>query len=73
MVRGSMSRRRLVMSGVPQWSVLRPVHFKIFISDIDDGVACTLSKFSDDTKLSDAVGTVERRNAIQRDLDKFIK
>ena len=72
-VDGEVSNWKLVLSGVPQGSVLGPILFLIYINDLDDSITSNILKFADDTKLFRKVNTDGDKQHLQNDLDRLVK
>ena len=72
-VGGEYSDWSEVTSGVPQGSVLGPLLFLIFVSDIDEGITNKLLKFADDTKLVGDVSSPEGVESLYEDLELLYK
>ena len=61
------------MNGVPQGSVLGPILFLIYISDLDDNITSNILKFADDTKVFKRVNNDGDKQHLQNNLDKLVK
>ena len=65
MISSAKSSWRPEASGVTQRSILGPVLFNIFITDLNKGTECILSKFTDDRKLGGVANAPKVCVAIQ--------
>ena len=63
-----------VLSGVPQGTVLGPVLFIVYINDMKDCILhAPLRSFADDTRLLQAIETIEDVKKLQKDLQNVIQ
>lgn len=68
-ISSTKSSLRPVTGSVFQGSILWPIHFNIFVNDLDNGTQHYLSTFADDTKLGGMAGMPDGCAIIQGDLD----
>ncbi|CAM4453019.1 unnamed protein product [Caretta caretta] len=72
LLKGGLSGWREVTSGVPQGSVLGPILFNLFITDLGTKSGSVLIKFADDTKLGGIANLEKDRDTLQEDLDDLV-
>ncbi|KAL5257662.1 hypothetical protein ACHWQZ_G012546 [Mnemiopsis leidyi] len=73
-VEGYLSFAALIISGVPQGTVLGPILFLIFINDITQCVSNSVIRcFADDTRIMRPIATSEEMSFLQDDLDKVVE
>ncbi|CAM4622161.1 unnamed protein product [Caretta caretta] len=71
-LKGELSNWREVTSGVPQGSVLGPILFNLFITDLGTKSGSVLIKFADDTKLRGIANLEKDWDILQKDLDDLV-
>jgi len=69
MVNGQYSSWSVVVSGVPQGSILGPLLFLLFVNDIPDWIITNITMFADDTKIWTQLSCPEDAVKLQQDLD----
>ena len=70
-INGVASNVTNVTSGVPQGTVLGPILFLIYISDIGDNITSSKKIYVDDTKIKKGIRNESDVEELQEDLDKL--
>ena len=73
MVDGTQSREELVISGVPQGTVIGPLLFLVYMIDIETLLSGTVLTFADDSKLWKAIKSLDDREDLQKSLTVFAR
>ena len=73
-VDGHLSFLALIISGVPQGTVLGPILFLVFINDIEHCIVHSIIRcFADDTRISIAIQIEQDKDYLQKDLENVIQ
>ena len=72
-VDGEVSSWKLVLSGVPQGSILGPIVFLVCINDLEEGVTGKILKFADYIKLFRKTKEISDKHKLQDDIDKLVR
>ena len=70
---GEVSSWKPVLRGVPQGSVLGPVLFLVYITDLEEGVTGNIFKFADDTTLFRKTKEIGDKQKLQDYIDKLFR
>lgn len=68
-VKGSSSKPSLVLSSMPQGTVLGPIFFLVLISDIVDNTTSRVASFADDTRVTGIIKNASETQLLQKDLE----
>ena len=71
LIEGKLSSSFTLISGIPQGSVLGPILFLIFISDITEGLSSDVFIYVDDTKASRGSGMLKMSLSSRKISSKF--
>jgi len=61
----------LVVSGVPQGSVIGPLLFLVYVNDLPEWIVNSIRMFADDTKIWTVITTDQDIISLQSDLNKL--
>ena len=70
-IEGEQSSEQAVISGVPQGTMLSPLMFLLYITDINNQITSPMRLFADDCILYRVINNPQDALALQTDLDKF--